>query len=198
MACDLREARQKYSDKKLETLIKVLDQLDCEEDDTPLHKLCRKTQLSAESLKLHHRYASHFRNDWETYDSAVADLEKQCYEMIRDGVLRELRKIKFKPGKEPSLLLIQNIAKKQPASDWNKKNTFTLTWAKEVRILFRKHKVNEKHMRNNQSKKFLLYIKWVTEYMKTHDRISYLLAKQKYTQLIGEIKSSRAWSHFSR
>ena len=30
MACDLREARQNYSDKKLETLIKVLDQLDNE------------------------------------------------------------------------------------------------------------------------------------------------------------------------
>ena len=110
----------------------------------------------------------------------------------------KLNKIKFKAGKEPSLLLIQSIAKKQPAPDWNKKNNFTLSWAKEVRILFRKNKINRKHMRNKQSKKFLLYIKWVTEYMKTHDRISYLLAKQKHTQLIAEIKSSRTWSHFSR
>ena len=76
MACDLREARQNYSDKKLETLIKVLDQLDNEDDDTPLHKLCRKTQLSEERLKIHHRFADHFRNGFETYDSAVVVLEK--------------------------------------------------------------------------------------------------------------------------
>ena len=44
----------------------------------------------------------------------------------------KLNKIKFKAGKEPSLLLIQSIAKKQPAPDWNKKNNFTLSWAKEV------------------------------------------------------------------
>ena len=52
-------------------------------------------------------------------------------------------------------------------------------------------------MRNGQSKKFLVYVEWVKQYMKSHNRISYLLAKQKHVEIIGDIKSSRAWSNFS-
>ena len=59
--CDLRDARQKYTCRKLEELVQVLAQLDDEDDTTDLVKLCRKVELSQEKLKLHHRYADHFR-----------------------------------------------------------------------------------------------------------------------------------------
>ena len=194
----MREARQQFSDKKLKTLIKVLNQLDDEDDDTSLHKLCREVQLSAEQLKLHHRYADHFRSGFETYYSGVVALQNECSEKVRDGVLVELRKLNFKKGREPSLTLIQNIAMKLPVADRQNKNNYGTSWAKGVRLLYRKAKINRKNMRNNQSKKFLIYIEWLAKYMKTHDRISYVLSKQKHVEIIGIIKSQRAWSCFSR
>ena len=72
---DIRAARQAYSDNKLEILNKVLNQLDDDNDSTPMTKLCRKAGMS---LKLHHRYADHFRNDWGTYGEACDALEKEC------------------------------------------------------------------------------------------------------------------------
>ena len=74
---DIRAARQTYSDKKLEILNKVLNQLDDDNDSTPTTKLCRKAGISIDKLKLHHRYADHFRNDWGTYGETCDALEKE-------------------------------------------------------------------------------------------------------------------------
>lgn len=109
---DLREAKQKYSDKKLETIVKVLQQLDDEEDDTPLFKLCRKAGLSRSELKLHHRYAEHFYQDWGTYGEAVDSLKKQCIAKVRNAVMEKLKQMKFQGDKDPPLPLILLIAKR--------------------------------------------------------------------------------------
>jgi len=67
----------------------------------------------------------------------------------------------------------------------------------DVRLQFRNTKINRKRMKNGRSKTFLKYVDWVENYMKSNDRISYLIAKEKHRELIGKIKSPRAWSNFS-
>ena len=194
---DLRQARQIYSDKKLEIIIKVLERLNDETDDIPLYKLCRKAGLSESQLKLHHRYAEHFFQDWGTYGEAVDSLKKKCISKVRKSVIEKLTEMNFTKKKEPPLELILHIAKRMPKCDWMDSNSFTSTWAKDLRLDFRETKINRKRMKNRQSKKFLLYVDWVQEYFESHDKVSYLTAKEKHREIIGKIKSSRAWNNFS-
>ena len=189
--------RQQYSDKKLQVLISVFDKLDDENDETPLQTLCRVAGLSASQLKLHHRHASYFRECYGTYGEACDVLKKEALTELRKATIAALKRMKFRKGKEPSLQMIRHIAMQQPRSDWLELSSVSSTWAQKIRNIFREQKVSRKCMKNKRSKRFLNYIDWVAVHMRDHERISYALAKQKHIEIIGEIKSTRAWSNFS-
>ncbi len=69
--------------------------------------------------------------------------------------------------------------------------------AKDIRITFRASGINRKMMKNKQSVQFLKYCDWVANYVTSHTKISYKLAKEKHVEIIGAMKSPRAWSNFS-
>ena len=119
------------------------------------------------------------------------------HENVRSLVLAELRKVKVRRGKEPSVNLILNVAKHVQMPDWLRTTCFTATWAKDIRITFRASGINRKMMKNKQSVQFLKYCDWVANYVTSHTKISYKLAKEKHVEIIGAMKSPRAWSNFS-
>ena len=183
--CDIREARQKYSDTKLQTILKVLHQLDDPEDETSVYKLCRKSGLSEEKLKLHHRYADHFRKDWGTYAEVCDALTKECRSSLKNFMICELHRIGKE--KEPSIRLIRYLATKAEKCDWIDNNDISNTIASQMRLKLR-GKINRSNMKTGRCKNFLSYSDWVETHLQEQGKISYKLAKRKHREIIGEIK----------
>ena len=113
----IQMARTKFAEEKMEVLVAVLDRLD-NDDSSDLSKLARKCGMSVSQLRLHHRYADHWRNHADdSYNIACLSLEAKLYGDIKTNVKQKLKAMKSRAGKQSSLNLILNLIEKCPPSD---------------------------------------------------------------------------------
>ena len=71
----------------------------------------------------------------------------------------------------------------------------TPSWAATIRLGIR-GSVNPKNDEEQKSRRFVSYLEWTKEFLQTHSKVPFDIAKKQHKELIGTIKPG-VWSKFS-
>ena len=194
MPNNYREARQLFSSYKFQILCKTLKKYDDEDNNTPIHVLCKKVGMTKEIFLQHYDEAAFFHEEYEdgsTYGQALDKLQKQRNEELRRKTMLRLKQRLTKPRQMPSVQYISRIGQevlKEFPSPWISCSC-KRSWAQAIQ--------HELWPQKKKGKKLNPMVKWIEEHLSQNEFLENNDARKKYSELYGPIKSQKAWSSFS-
>ena len=162
---DVRETLQVGSKRYLELLMKALNDVDNEDDDTPMEQICVRVKLSMAALKLHHSKIDHFALQKE----ALREHKKSMLKWISDNNV-----------KKPTLRALMREGKKRATMEWLPENfSCSANWAQNLRYGIESR--SKKHL----PARLLPFTRWLEKKLEEDGNVSNSDAKAKYTGLWG-------------